>query len=82
MRRMRSASLMTPSRTSDQMSVSERSRPVMPLGARSSVVFFSMAMCGAWSVTMMSMVPSLTALRMASRSSGVLRGGLTLASVL
>lgn len=63
----------------------EREREVEPrdaVGREVECGVLSMAMCGAWSVTMMSMVPFFTASRMASRSSGVLKGGLTLARVL
>ena len=59
----------------------EVSRPVIPLGALSIGLAFSSVLCGAWSVTIISMVPSLMPSIILSLSSSVLTGGFILASV-
>ena len=52
---------MTPGATRFVMtSESAVSRPIMPKGASSNSAFFSKSLCGAWSVTMASTVPSFT----------------------
>ena len=56
--------------------------PIMPFGASSNSRSFSCAACGAWSVTMMSTVPSRTPSITASLSWGVRSGGFTFKFVL
>ena len=58
------------------------SRPIMPKGASSNSAFFSKSLCGAWSVTMASTVPSFTPSTSAAASSAVRSGGFTLRKVL
>ena len=54
----------------------------MPKGASSNSQFFSYSVCGAWSVTMASTVPSTTPSISAAASSDVRSGGFTLRKVL
>ena len=57
------------------------SRPVIPLGAFSNGLAFSSSLCGAWSVTIISIVPSLIPSIILILSSSVLNGGFILALV-
>ncbi|VWM12125.1 Uncharacterised protein [Collinsella intestinalis] len=58
------------------------SRPVMPNGASSNSRDFSQSECGAWSVAIVSTVPSMTPAMSASASAAVRSGGFTLKQVL
>ena len=51
------------------------SSPVMPEGALANSRAFSSAVCGAWSVAIMSIVPSASASISACRSASVRSGG-------
>ena len=57
------------------------SRPMMPLGASVSGFAFSSALCGAWSVAMISMTPSFKPRRISCLSSRVRSGGFIFARV-
>ena len=52
------------------------SSPIIPLGASAKGLSFSSRVCGAWSVAIISTVPSCRPLIMASLSASVLSGGL------